>query len=129
VGFLNDPDTAAVCATLLVAVGLPALVYAGIARLAGRGRKGGPPWRPTDDPVNPLCAVAAVAGYAVASVSVTGSWGATFGFLPTAFIGGGFSSAFVYTFGGDAGTRIVRPALLLLVPYALALGFFGRIAA
>ncbi|MEV0735181.1 hypothetical protein AB0I51_04265 [Streptomyces sp. NPDC050549] len=129
-GFLNDPDTAAICATLLVAVGLPALVYAGIARLTGRGRKGGPPWQPTDDPVNALCAVAAVAGYALASAAVTGSWGPTFGFLPTAFIGGCFSSAFAYTFGGGTGRQLlVQPALLLLMPYALALGFFGRVAA
>ena len=121
-------DTGAMWAVLLVVVGLPALVYAGITRFTGHGRKGGPLWRPLQDWVYAICAAAAIAGHATASAVVTGSWGDTFGFTPTAVMGGCFSSALAYTCAGDAGTRVVRPALLLLVPYASALGFFGRIA-
>ncbi|MET9386649.1 hypothetical protein ABZY09_37840 [Streptomyces sp. NPDC002928] len=126
-GFLADQDTGAMCAVLLSIAAFPALVYAGYARFTGRGRKGGAPWRPLEDPINLICAAVAVAGHALASV-VVGGWGELFGFMTPAFMGGCNSSALAYTCGGDGGGRAVRPALLLVVPYAFALGFFGRIA-
>ncbi|MDV9174871.1 hypothetical protein R6V09_32760 [Streptomyces sp. W16] len=126
-GFPSDPDTGAMWAVLLVALGLPALLYAGIARFTGHGRKGGAVWRPLNDRLYLVCALLAVVGHAGGSV-VVGSWGDLFGFMPTAFMGGCFSSALAYTCVGDQEGRALRPELLPLAPYALALGFFGRIA-
>ena len=126
-GFPRDPDTGAMWAVLLVAVGLPALLYAGIARFTGHGRKGGPVWRPLDDQLNLVCGLLAVVGHAGASVVIDG-WGDVFGFAPSAAMSGGFSSALAYTVSGDQKGRALRPMLLLLAPYALALGFFARIA-
>ncbi|WP_405862531.1 hypothetical protein OG407_29190 [Streptomyces sp. NBC_01515] len=37
--------------------------------------------------------------------------------------------ALAHTCGGDQEGQAVRPAVLLVGPYASALGFFGRIAA
>ena len=126
-GFTRDPDTGAMWAVLLVAAGLPALLYAGIARFTGHGRKGGAVWRPLDDRLNLVCALLAVVGHAGASVAI-GGWGDVFGFTPSAAMSGSFSSALAYAAGGDQEGRALRPMLLLLAPYALALGFFARIA-
>jgi hypothetical protein len=122
-----DRDTATMWAVLLVLVGLPALAYAGFARITGRGRGGGVPWSPLRDRINLVCAALAVVGHTVASV-VVGGWGDPLGFTPTASMGGCFSSALVYTCGGHQEGRAVRPLLLLVAPYAFALGYFGRIA-
>ncbi|WP_019072482.1 hypothetical protein [Streptomyces hokutonensis] len=126
-GFPRDPDTGAMWAVLLVAVGLPALLYAGIARFTGHGRGGGAVWRPLQDRLYLVCALLAVAGHAGASVVIDG-WGDVFGFTPTAFMSGSFSSALAYTVSGDQRGRALRPMLLPLTPYALALGFFGHVA-
>ncbi|WP_427920895.1 hypothetical protein [Streptomyces sp. cg40] len=126
-GFPRDPDTGAMWAVLLVAVGLPALLYAGIARFTGHGLKGGPVWRPLNDRLNLVCALLAVVGHAGASVAV-GGWGDLSGFTPSAALSGSFSSAFAYTVSGDQQGRALRPILLLLAPYSIALGFFARIA-
>ncbi|MGW3105098.1 hypothetical protein [Streptomyces sp. NPDC001100] len=126
-GFPRDPDTGAMWAMLLVAAGLPALLYAGIARFTGHGRKGGPVWRPLHDRLYLVCALLAVVGHAGGSVVVEG-WGDVFGFTPSASMSGCFSSALAYAAGGDQEGRALRPMLLLLAPYSIALGFFGRIA-
>ncbi|MGX9891060.1 hypothetical protein [Streptomyces sp. NPDC002276] len=126
-GFPRDPDTGAMWAVLLVAAGLPTLLYAAIARFTGHGRKGGPVWRPLDDRLNLVCALLAVVGHAGASVVIE-SWGDVFGFTPSAVMSGSFSSALAYTAGGDQKGRALRPMLLLLAPYSIALGFFARIA-
>ncbi|WP_217546503.1 hypothetical protein [Streptomyces sp. GbtcB6] len=126
-------DTGALWATLLALAGLPAIGYALFTRLTGRGRKGAAPWRVQDDPTTWVGAGAAVAGHALAAVTVVGEWGRVFGFLTTAYIGGCVAGAFVYAYDtwvreGEQRRRALRPALLLVVPYAFALGFFGRIA-
>ncbi|MFD4502159.1 hypothetical protein [Streptomyces sp. NPDC058457] len=56
-----------------------------------------------------------------------------FGFLTTAYIGGCVAGAFVHAYDtwvreGEQHRPALRPARLLVVPYAFALGFFGRVA-
>ncbi|MGW1621211.1 hypothetical protein [Streptomyces sp. NPDC002172] len=126
-------DTAAAWATLLTLAGLPAIGYALFTRLTGRGRGDAAPWRVQDDPTTWVGAGAAVAGHVLAVVAVVGEWGRVFGFLTTAYMGGCVAGAFVYTYdtwvrGGEQRRSALRPVLLLVVPYAVALGFFGRIA-
>ncbi|MFK0151251.1 hypothetical protein ACIQVL_26115 [Streptomyces sp. NPDC090499] len=126
-------DTAAMGATLLALAGLPAVGYALLTRLTGRGRADAAPWRVQDDPTTWVGAGAAAVGHVLAVAAVTGEWGRVLGFLSTAYVGGCAASAFVYAYDtwvrkGDQRRQALRPALLLVVPYAVALGFFGRIA-
>ncbi|MFF7471032.1 hypothetical protein [Streptomyces sp. NPDC008092] len=126
-------DTGAMWATLLLLAGLPAIGYALFTRLTGRGRGGAAPWRVQDDPTTWAGAAAAAAGHALAAVAVVGEWGRVFGFLSTAYGGGCIAGALVYVYdtwvrGGEQRRSALRPALLLVVAYAFALGFFGRIA-
>ncbi|MGW3124868.1 hypothetical protein [Streptomyces sp. NPDC001076] len=126
-------DTGAMWATLLMLAGLPAIGYALFTRLRGRGPGGTAPWRVQDDPVTWVGAAAAVTGQVLAAVAVVGEWGRVFGFMSTAYVGGCVAGAFVYAYdtrvrAGEQRRRTLRPALLLVMPYAFALGFFGRIA-
>ncbi|MHB9860833.1 hypothetical protein [Streptomyces sp. YIM S03343] len=137
-------DTGAMWAVLLMLAVAPAMGYALVTRLTGRGRKGAASWQPIDDPVFWAGAGAAVAGHALAAVAVVGDWGGMSGPLSAAYAGGGVASALVYAYdawtgngragdgdrgegtarAGRRGGRVLRPALLLVVPYVFALGFF-----
>ncbi|MEU9344656.1 hypothetical protein AB0D74_26005 [Streptomyces sp. NPDC048278] len=126
-------DTAAAWATVLALAGLPAIGYALLTRLTGRGRADAAPWRVQADPTTWVGAGAAVVGHVLAGVAVVGEWGRVLGFLATAYMGGCVASAFVYAYdtwvrAGEQRRQALRPALLLVVPYSVALGFFGRIA-
>lgn len=130
-------DTGAMWAVLLMLPALPAVGYALVTRLTGRGRKGRPPWRPGDDPVCWTCAGAALAGHALAATTVVGDWGGMSGVLWTMFAAGCCAGAVVHAYdafarparsGSGPAPRRPRPALLLVAPYAFALGFFWLVA-
>ncbi|MEV7390586.1 hypothetical protein [Streptomyces sp. NPDC091215] len=126
-------ETGAMWAVLLMLVALPAVGYGLGTRLTGKGRQGRAPWRPVDDPVTWVGAGAAVSGHALAAVAVVGSWGGISGPLATAYAGGCAAGALRYAYEtfareGEHSARVLRPALLLLVPYAFALGFFWLVA-
>ncbi|MER7839380.1 hypothetical protein ABTY98_26740 [Streptomyces sp. NPDC096040] len=67
-------DTGAMWAALLMLSALPAVGYALVTRLTGRGRKGGAPRRPGQDPLALAGGGAAVAGQVPAAVTVVEGW-------------------------------------------------------
>lgn len=64
---------------------------------------------------------------------MVGRWGGVSGLLSTMFAAGCCASAVVYAYDAFARAdrprpRALRPALLIVVPYAFALGFFWLVA-